>query len=92
MKIFVTYNTNIVKQCQFFAGVLPLSHLYVLKCMSFWSKLEHSNNDLLHVIFNMCKNKDIKPFAQKYCCSIKNFMKDYSTIISDSFKSESFYK
>ena len=27
MKIFQTFNTSIVKQCQFFTGVLPVKHL-----------------------------------------------------------------
>ena len=90
MKIFVTYDTSIIKQCQFFAGVLPMWHFYVLKCMSFWSKLDQSNNDLLHAIYTMCKNNDILPMAQKYGYSVESILLDYFTILTDRYKAECF--
>ena len=88
MKMFVTYDTSIIKQCQFFAGVLPIGHYYVIKCMSFWSKLALTNNNLLQVIYSMCKNKDLVPFANKYCCTTENILKHYSSIVTESFKLE----
>jgi Reverse transcriptase (RNA-dependent DNA polymerase) len=88
MKIFSTYDINIVRQCQSFADVMPVFHSYVIRCISFWNKLEFSNNSLLRLISNMYKTTNVTPFAQKYNCTADVFLTNYQQIVRNKFHEE----
>ena len=50
MKLFSTFDTNIVKHCQFYHGSLPIMYQYALRKMSFLLSLNMIDNKLLKLI------------------------------------------
>jgi len=88
MKIFYTYDANIVKQCQWFAGVMPIMHYYTTRCMSFWCKLECCSNALTRSIYLTHQSKDISTAAERYNCPHDLFAREYKQVILKSFSKE----
>ena len=88
MKIFKTFDKQIVRQCQMFAGVLPLQHHYALRSCAFLLKLESSDNGILRLLYDMCVYRDIVSLSLKYNCATNLFIKNYRSIISTRFHDE----
>jgi len=80
-----------VKQCQFFTGVLPLTHFYTICTMSFNESLTASNNMLCRVITDHSSGVDIEKMAGKYNRNQLKFIGKYRKIVYDHFKIESCY-
>jgi len=89
MKVFNTFDNKVVKQCQFFTGVLPLTHFYTICTMSFNEGLTVSNNMLCRVIADHSSGVDIEKMATKYNCNQLKFIGNYRKIVYDLFKIES---
>ena len=53
IKIFKTFNLDIIKQCQFYSGELPLKLKIVKKKINFLSKLKESRNEICKFFSNM---------------------------------------
>ena len=51
MKILSTFDQNVVQQCQFYSGLLPIRHYYVLRRMRFLFNIASTNNSLLRLVF-----------------------------------------
>ena len=88
MKIFLTFDTNIVRQCQACACVLPIAHYYAIHCMTFWTK--YSRPALLSTVYSSNKCKDISNLAKRYQCSNEKFINQFKNVLNDVFKDETF--
>ena len=88
MKLFSTFDTNIVKQCQFYHGSLPITYQYALRKMSFLLSLNVTDNNLLKLI--ACKNNssEISLIAAKFNCEPDIFVEKYRKIICENFERE----
>ena len=45
MKVYSTFNNNIVRECQYYGGFLPVSFTIDIRRISFINKLQHSDNE-----------------------------------------------
>ena len=86
MKIFGTYDLNITKQCQLYAGVLPIPYYYAIQYMRFLSKIKNCDNSLLQMISSVHADNNVARLAQRYNCNVDLFTKDYEIIIRTEFK------
>jgi len=57
MKIYKTFDKEIVHQCQFFNGFLPLSHTIDTRQTEFLRTLPYNNNNLLKFFFDLSAHK-----------------------------------
>src|SRR5271157_5028885 len=59
---------NIVKECQFYHGLLPIMYQYALRKMSFLLSLSMIDNNLLNLIANTNNSIEISLIAEKFNC------------------------
>ena len=88
MKLFSTFDINIVKQCQHYCGSLPITYQYALRKMSFLLSLNMIDNNLLNLIADMNNITEISVIAAKFNCDPMIFMNNYRKIINEQFKRE----
>ena len=88
MKVFNTFDGRVVRQCQFFTGVLPLCHQYSLRAMDFFAKLEHIENITCREILLSRGKAEIEKLAAKYGCETHVFISRYRTVIYEHFRTE----
>jgi hypothetical protein len=88
MKVFSTFDNSVVKQCQFFTGTLPLCHQYVIRAMTFYSRLKLLDNYLCREIFSARGQQDIASLAANYDTNIDIFNAEFKGVILSSFMNE----
>ena len=88
MKLFSTFDTKVVKHCQFYHGSLPIMYQYALRKMSFLLSLNITENKLLHVIAVMNNRSEIALIAEKFNCEPDIFVKNYRKTIYEHFQRE----
>ena len=89
MKIFVTFDFNVVRQCQFFSGLLPICHYYAMRRMGFLIDISQTNNTLLCLMYELSGFSDIAHLAANYnSCTIEQFIKKYASIVPHQFRLE----
>ena len=87
-KVFNTFDKNIVKQCQFFNGLLDITHYYALSFMSFNNKLSISPNLLVRTIATISAREDVYKLSHLFNCNSDEFSKIFKTIICEQFSSQ----
>jgi hypothetical protein len=86
-KLFNTFDVNIVKQCMIYLDFLPISYQYIIKSMSFLSKLAASPSVLIQVIAECSMHEDIYRLC-RLCddkCSVDSFISNYLIILYEHF-------
>jgi len=84
-KLFLTFDKDIVQQCQHFTGYFSVIYYYCLRTMDFYTKLETSPNILLRVIYNADGLDDISRLASMFECDSNSFKEHYKSILTDYF-------
>ena len=84
-KIFKTFDQNTVRQCQLFSGSLTISQIYPLRVMSFLTGLLCSPNILLRQLYKVSESDEVIKIANLYECQSQIFIKNYRSIIINSF-------
>jgi hypothetical protein len=85
MKIFKTFDRDILKQCQYYGGFLPVSYMLDIRTVSFVEKLSKSTNKLLKLCTELNHDIEINSIARKYDVDIISFKKNYKNIILNAF-------
>ena len=88
MKILVTFDMAVVRQCQYFFGCLPIRHSYTLRRMGFLSNMSTTGNALLGLIYEMTGSADVAHLASFYDCGVSEFINKFSCIVLNQFKQE----
>ena len=70
MKVYMTFNKEIIQQCQYYGGFLPVSLLLDIRKTDFLSRLHFSENNLLIFLYNNFGYKDLCTTATEIQCSI----------------------
>ena len=66
MKLFTTFNENIIHQCQYFTDYMPLEHTVFLKKFNFLNALKFSPNWLLVNLFEQTAVHELKYIYNHY--------------------------
>ena len=66
MKIFGSYNTSIIMQCQFYSGTLPLKFVLHSLKLNFLSNLQVNLDPRFFRIFKVAINSDIEKIHAMY--------------------------
>ena len=90
MKLFSTFDNNIVKECQFYHGLLPIMYQYALRKMCFLLNLSMINNNLLNLIANTNNSIEISLIAEKFNFDPDLFVNNYKQTITEHFHREFF--
>jgi hypothetical protein len=88
MKMLSTFDQNIVQQCQFYSGLLPIRHYYVLRRMRFLCNIASTINSLLHLVFEINGRADIAKLSDIYNCAPDIFKNCFQQAIKNNFMSE----
>ena len=88
MKVFVTFDNAIVRQCQYFMGTVSLSHLYTIRKMNFLLQMKNCENTVIRTIFHETASVEIETCAKRYNCLADLFSKHYVEIVHDQFRDE----
>ena len=88
MKIFSTFDTNVVKQCQWYGGFMPLSYLLSKRKMGFLLKLATSENMLLNSLFDLNGLTEMQEVANKFNIELCLFKDNYVAEINKHFCDE----
>ena len=67
MKIFSSYDCNVIKQCQFFSGFLPLSPLTDLRRLKFLYKINACQEPIFYT-FRSVIQREIQNILKFHCC------------------------
>ena len=81
-KLFNTFDKAIVKQCMINFDVLPVKSQYVIKSMSFLSKLAASPSVLIQLIAEHTVHEDVYRLCRS-CddkCSVDGFIRNYKKL------------
>jgi hypothetical protein len=71
VKLFSTFKRDIIEQCQFYTGFLPLQYLYDLMRMNFLVTLNSDFVSPAITIFNLCGFDELLSLYSKYGVSVK---------------------
>jgi hypothetical protein len=66
MKLFTTYNENVIHQCQYFTDCMPLEHSIFLKKFNFLNALKFSPNWMLVSLFELTAVHELKHIYDHY--------------------------
>ena len=89
MKIYSTFDKNVIKQCQYYGGFLPFLYVLDMRRIEFLIKLQSIENDTVNVAKML--NKEIIPaIAERYVPGINAnyFIKNYKTILLQCFSAD----
>jgi hypothetical protein len=86
-KVFGTFNMQIVHNCQFFGGLLPLGHIYFLRKTKFLLSLRQMKNKLISFVYSKTGSAELQEIAHKYCINdTVTFVEGFHRIIHSCFK------
>lgn len=85
-KVFHTFDTEVVKLCQFYHGYLPVSLFHSIKSMTFLTKLPMSNNMLIRHIYETSDSDDVGRIARSLNCDKGEFLKSYRYTVYKHFE------
>jgi len=71
MKVFNTFDSEIVLDCQYFCGSLPLEHLARIRKVNFLVNMESHDNSVIRIVHALSINEELKPIANFYQVEIK---------------------
>ena len=66
MKLFSSYNINIITLCQYYSGYVPFTYLYHLNCLKFYIRptLNSSHDTPAGLLFKLFGNSETDKLAQ----------------------------
>jgi hypothetical protein len=87
-KLFRTFDSQIVKLCQWHTGYLPIKYYYCLRSIALLKGLAQSPSVLLRSIYEIAGQEDIRRLANLMNCDSQNFIKHYGKIVHADFASK----
>ena len=66
MKLFSTFDKDVVRQCQYYCGYLPFSYLFDLRVLSFYSNLKINNANPANILFKWFGYSEWSQLADRY--------------------------
>ena len=66
MKLFTSYNIDIITLCQYYSGYVPFTYLYHLNCLKFYITLNASHDTPAGLLFKLFGNSERDKIAQVY--------------------------
>ena len=90
MKVYMTFNKEIIQQCQYYGGFLPVSLLLDIRKTDFLSRLHFSENNLLIFLYNNFGYKDLCTTAKKYNVQTDFFIKNSKFVVKNYFTHQIF--
>jgi hypothetical protein len=90
MKLFTTFNEDIVRQCQYYTDHMPLEHTVMLKKFNFLNALKFSPNWMLVSLFELTAMQELKYICDHYGLNynIQLSYYDMKQAIYDNFKNK----
>jgi len=82
MKIFGTFNLQIVRQCQYFVGLLPAAHILNLKKISFIDSLKISPRWRMKCLHEFFSDEKLKPIAHAYGTQVSDLVSNAKVIVN----------
>ena len=73
MKIFSSFDSTVIKQCQYFTSVLPIGFYYIIRKLTFINNLSFANNAVILTLYNTVAKREISTCAPKFKCEEHNF-------------------
>ncbi len=81
VKVFSTFDRNIIEQCQFYTGILPLQYRYDLMRINFLFTLNCISASPANTIFNLFGFEDLVTLCEKYGISHDSLPASRSRIV-----------
>jgi hypothetical protein len=86
MRLFGSFDSKIVTQCQFYTGYLPVEHLINLRRATFLISLKLSPCSLLRALYELSAQHELLGLANLYKVSANDFVFNSHDVIKDHFK------
>ena len=65
-KLFNSFDNNVIANCQYFCGVLPLSYIIDNRSIEFFKRLTNSSNELIKLHFIRSGGKQLEQLLKCY--------------------------
>ena len=66
MKVFNTFDSKTVLNCQYFCGYLPLEHLAKVRKVNFLVNMGLHDNSVIRTVHSLSFDDELKPIANFY--------------------------
>jgi len=87
-KLFSTFNKNIIIQCQYYTGYLPLKYILDLRFLNFVTGLNNAMHSPAYILFKMFGEKELLSVANVYNINLTDSCRLRKIKIWNSFKNE----
>ena len=85
MKLFNTFNSKTVTQCQFYTGYLPVEHIIAIRKLKFVESLKFSPCSILRTLHDLSGREELSRIASTYGASVESMLLNPNDIISEHF-------
>ena len=85
MKLFSTFDKNIISLCQFYSEELPLSYAVDLRTLNFYVKLSEMSSNPSNILFKWFSSDESSALERKYGIVGGHGFRDYNKLIRKSF-------
>ena len=65
-KIFGSYDKFVIRNCQFYSGVLPFCYKMDISRLKFYANLRITDNISVRTLFNWCGSQEFSELLSKY--------------------------
>ena len=83
MRLFDSWDNNIVTQCQYYANYLPLKNFINLRRSTFLQSLKSNPCSILCALFELSANDELSHLADAYSVSDRRFILNSRVVIDD---------
>jgi hypothetical protein len=85
MKVYATFDNNVVNYCQLYSGFLPLSYINSMRKVSFINKLPLCDNAILSSLYDWRAITEIQHISAIYNSTAEQFQHNYRNILREHF-------
>ena len=85
MKLFNTFDTKVVRLCQFFTDFMPVQQQVIMRKISFLKSLEHSPCALMRSLHALVVLDELRPLAALYGVEVSILLSHFKEIIRNDF-------
>jgi Reverse transcriptase (RNA-dependent DNA polymerase) len=85
MKLFSSFDKNVITLCQYYSGQLPLTHLVDCRTLNFYSRINISNYCPASILYNWFGKQEFYDIALKYGISDQDHRHSIKNKISAEF-------
>jgi len=85
-KLFTTFDSTVVKNCQYYSGYLPLKYCYCKQTALFLIKLAYWSNLILRMLYNNVSSEDFSKIGLLCKCSVDQLNSDITKTVYQQFQ------